>query len=56
VLINGSIDFVRRGEHLRDMEILLVGPVLAISAVATWFMGKVMLQGFVSVLERRGRG
>jgi hypothetical protein len=38
------------------MDILLVGPVLAISAVATWFTGKVMLVGFVSVLERRGKG
>jgi hypothetical protein len=38
------------------MDILLVGPVLAISAVATLFTGKCMLRGFVLVLERRGRG
>lgn len=38
------------------MDILWVGPVLAISAVATWVTGKLMLRGFVAVLERRGRG
>jgi hypothetical protein len=37
------------------MDFLLVGPVLVISAVATWFMGKIMLRGFVSALERRSR-
>jgi hypothetical protein len=38
------------------MDFLLVGPVLAISTVATVFAGKFMLQGFVSVLERRRLG
>jgi hypothetical protein len=38
------------------MDILLATGALAISAVATLFMGKVMLRGFVAVLERRGRG
>jgi hypothetical protein len=37
------------------MDLLLVGPVLVISTVATILAGKVMLQGIVSVLERRGR-
>lgn len=37
------------------MDFLLVGPVLALSAVATLFTGKVMLRGIVAVLERRGR-
>jgi hypothetical protein len=37
------------------MEILLIGPVLALSAVATLFTGKAMLRGFVAVLERRAR-
>jgi len=37
------------------MDFLLVGPVLVISAAATWFMGKVMLRGFVSALEKKDR-
>jgi hypothetical protein len=37
------------------MDILLVGPVLVVSAMATLLTGKFMLRGFVSVLERRGR-
>jgi hypothetical protein len=37
------------------MDILLAGGALALSGVATLLMGKVMLRGFVSVLERRGR-
>jgi hypothetical protein len=37
------------------MDILVVGPVLVICAAATLLTGKVMLRGFVSVLERRGR-
>lgn len=37
------------------MDILLVGPVLIISTLATLLTGRVMLHGFVSVLERRGR-
>jgi hypothetical protein len=38
------------------MDILLAGGALAISALATLFTGKIMLRGFVAVLERRGRG
>jgi hypothetical protein len=38
------------------MDILLAGGALAISTVATLLTGKVMLRGFVAVLERRGRG
>jgi hypothetical protein len=37
------------------MDILLVGPVLVVSTLATLFTGKFMLRGIVSVLERRGR-
>jgi hypothetical protein len=55
MLIKVNIDFHDRRSHLRDMDILLVGPVLAISAVATLLTGKVMLRGFVAVLERRCR-
>jgi hypothetical protein len=55
ILIKYSIVFGALREDLRDMDILLVGPVLAISAVATLFTGKFMLRGFVAVLERRGR-
>jgi hypothetical protein len=38
------------------MDILLVGPVVALSMVATLFAGKFMLRGFVAVLERRRLG
>jgi hypothetical protein len=37
------------------MDILLVGPVLALSIFATLLTGKAALRAFVAVLERRGR-
>ena len=40
---------------MRSMEILVVGPVLAASILATLLAGKAMLWGVVQVLERRGR-
>jgi hypothetical protein len=40
---------------LGSMELLVVGPVLAASILATLLAGKAMLWGVVTVLERRGR-
>src|SRR4051795_11029177 len=48
-----SIAFRPCEGDLQDMDILLVGPVLAISMAATLLTGKFMLRGFVAVLERR---
>jgi hypothetical protein len=55
MLIKVSIAFRPARLQLQSMDILLVGPVLAISAVATLFTGKAMLRGFVAVLERRAK-
>ena len=38
------------------MDLLLAGGAVAISTAATLLMGKMMLRGFVAVLERRSRG
>jgi hypothetical protein len=57
MLINDNIVFCAAlAASSGYMDFLLVGPVLAISTVATVFAGKFMLQGFVSVLERRRLG
>jgi hypothetical protein len=37
------------------MDLLVLGPVLAVSMLATLLAGKAMLRGVVAVLERRGR-
>ena len=55
LIIKANIAFRPRPDDLSDMDILLAGGALALSGVATLLMGKVMLRGFVSVLERRGR-
>lgn len=38
------------------MDVLIVGPVLAVSLVATLLAGKAMLRGVFAVIERRERG
>jgi hypothetical protein len=55
-IINVSIAKTENWDHVLKVDILLVGPVLALSIFATLITGKAALRGFVAVLERRGRG
>jgi hypothetical protein len=51
-----SVAFVVAAGQSTAMDLLVVGPVVAASLLATLVAGKAMLRGVFAVMERRPRG